>query len=228
MAIKTSNKHTRGVKFSALFSRAVEDLFSSKSKKSIINYDSISLLDINQLAFLNRSQFKFFIQYVGAFSITIFLFMFTGLVFIDFRSTESLKLTDYEDISNINKQEHINVLGVYDFPSAPRAAISANTIGSSSVVGGQDALCSFTIGDIRYSNGSIFSGSVVDGFCVDYSSEVSLAMWQINTLDGNNFVSRGRCIELDNYQNLSSINVLLTGEDTVVIGSCSLKFSKIN
>ena len=203
MATKTSKEYIRQVGFNTLISRSLRELFNPHSRNSLIDYDSLKLID--------KSQMHFFVQYLGAFSMVIGLSLLSGLFIIDFKPVDN------------NGQEQVASKSIDVVYIEPQLQDS-NVLGVSTAEI-SNSICSFSIDSIRYSDGASFSGSTKDGLCVDYPLKNSSVIWQINTKANGHFVARGDCLEVDDYSVVSDVEALVVSEFDMVEGSCTLIFS---
>jgi len=201
MARKESNKNTQVVSFPELFQFTVTEMFSPKSAKSLIDYDSLKLINLKDFALLNKSQIRFFVEYIGAFFITINLSALAMLFLVDFNSVPA---------------EIPNVLGT----SSNAEVIKGESVARDS--------CSFSINEVRYPSQSVVvvNRSNLKSLCVNHSIENGSALWQVNMNDGENLVMKGDCVNFENPSSVKSVETYIIGSSNIKSASCELGFSK--
>ncbi|PIR42406.1 hypothetical protein CO058_02385 [candidate division WWE3 bacterium CG_4_9_14_0_2_um_filter_35_11] len=202
-------------------------MFSPSSDKSLIYYDSLKLVNLKDLAFVNKSQLKFFVEYIGAFFITINLSLFSLLFLVDFDKFDLAHVTSSRDVAmnTLVVPQNSNVLGVSDNKDVvieqapkPETVEVIDEIPSNS--------CSFSADDVMYSSNSIVSVGKLQSLCVNHSVKNGSALWQINMLDGQNVVLKGNCVNIDDFSNLESVTAYVIDSSNIRSGSCDLSFSK--
>lgn len=215
MATKKSNKNTHKVDYTTLFSGAVCDMFSSKSDRSLIDYNSLKLVNWGDLAFVNKRQLSFFIEYIGAFFITINLSVLSMLFLVDFGRYDSNSfIQDQIAAKPIVEDVGSSVLGVSSVDRELGVEASA------------DDGCSFLINEVRYSSNALVDSREIENLCVSYSGKNSTALWQADMKDGENLVFRGSCISVEDFSRISSITSYIIDSSSLVSGSCVLTFSR--
>lgn len=216
MAKKKSNKHTHEVEFSTLFRQSLSELFSSKSDKALVDYASLRIINFNDLAFLNKKQLEFFVQYIGAFFITINLSVLSLLFLVDFNQFNNYPNSSNNIAMDVSSAPvKLNVLG---------ASVEANVAPLVETISNDS--CSFLINEVRYPSNSIASTDNVKEFCVNYSDDSAFVMWQADMRDGENLVLRGGCVSVEDFSNLQNATAYIIDSSNLVSGSCSLNFSK--
>lgn len=210
MARKESNKNTQAASFPELFQFTVTEMFSPKSDKSLIDYDSLKLINLKDLALLNKSQMRFFVEYIGAFFITINLSVLAMLFLVDFNVRAYAPVT----VAAIAPVEVSNVLGA----SSNVEIIKAEIVAIDS--------CSFSIDEVRYPSQSVVSLGKSQNLCVNHSVKNGSILWQVNMSDGENLVMKGDCVSFENPPRVRSVETYIIDSSNVKSASCELGFSK--
>ncbi len=215
MARKESNKNTQKVSFPELFQFTVIEMFSPKSDKSLIDYNSLKLINTKELAFLNKSQLRFFVEYIGAFFITINLSVLAMLFLVDFNGVKSVAPRQVAQAS----------APVTIVAATPASASNVLGINSDSNSFGLDS-CSFSVNDVMYSSQSEVSLRGLKTLCVNHSVKNGSVLWQVNMKDGENLVMKGDCVSFGNPSIVKSIETYIIDSSNINSASCELGFSK--
>lgn len=213
MARKESNKNTRKVRFPELFQFTVIEMFSPKSDKSLIDYNSLKLINTKELAFLNKSQMRFFVEYIGAFFITINLSVLAMLFLVDFNGVKNVAPKQIAQAQAPVTIASTNVLGTSSDSTPVLTPVAVDS-------------CSFSLNDVMYSSQSEVSLRGLKTLCVNHSVKNGSVMWQVNMRDGENLVMKGACVSFGDPSIVKSVETYIIDSSNIKSASCELGFSK--
>ena len=213
MARKESNKNTRKASFPELFQFTVIEMFSPKSDKSLIDYNSLKLINTKELAFLNKSQMRFFVEYIGAFFITINLSVLAMLFLVDFNGVKNVAPKQVAQAQAPVMLASTNVLGRSSDSTPALTPVAVDS-------------CSFSLNDVMYSSQSVASLRGLKTLCVNHSVKNGSVLWQVNMKDGENLVMKGSCVSFGDPLIVKSVETYIIDSSNIKSASCELGFSK--